>query len=131
MAIARITAELARLAAARAHRAATTLNAAARRRAEQAAEREEATHGQGRMRIARAPGPRTMAAAKPQPVFDRAKITAETKLDGKRLLSTSDPDLSMEGRRGPQGWTPATPDHQPRPHLDSANVIPPRTLNPM
>lgn len=29
-------------------------------------------------------------------VLDRAKITAEERLDGKYLLSTSDPDLSAE-----------------------------------
>ena len=36
-------------------------------------------------------------------------------------------------RRGRVGPHPAgrTPDHQPRPHLDSAKVIPPRALDPM
>ena len=29
------------------------------------------------------------------------------------------------------GLDPAIPDHQPRPHLDSADVIPPRALDPM
>lgn len=65
-------------------------------------------------------------------VIDRAKVTAEQRLDGKYLLSTSDPDLPAEdaprpraallarpaagpGRRTPHGTDPAPHRHRAQP----------------
>ena len=51
------------------------------------------------MRAARPPRPRPLAAPDRRPagcVIDRAKVAAEERLDGKYLLSTSDPDLTAE-----------------------------------
>jgi len=50
------------------------------------------------VRAAGAPRPGLLAAPDPVGalVLDRAKIAAEARLDGKYLLSTSDPDLSAE-----------------------------------
>ena len=101
-AVARITAELDRIAAARTRareqartrRAATTTSAAARRRAE----REEAAHVKAecalREHLALGRWLRQNPSGRLQ--LDRTKIAAEAKLDGKYLLSTSDPDLSAE-----------------------------------
>src|SRR5690349_16003084 len=85
------------LGGARTRRANQTMTATARRRAEQAAARRGRAP-QGRMRATRTPRARALAAPDPSGrlVLDRAKISAEAKLDGKYLLSTSDPDLSAE-----------------------------------
>jgi Transposase DDE domain len=105
-AIARITAELNRIAAARTRareqartrRAPTTTSAAAWRRAEQQAEREEAAHVKAECALREHPALGRWLRQTPSGrlQLDRAKISAEAKLDGKYLLSTSDPDLSAE-----------------------------------
>jgi transposase len=109
-AITRITAELDRITAARTRareqartrRAATTMTPAAtpaaRRRAEQAAERDEAAHVKAECALREHPALGRWLRQTPSGrlVLDRAKITAEARLDGKYLLSTSDPDLSAE-----------------------------------
>jgi transposase len=107
-AIARITTELDRITSARtrareavrARRAssATTTTAAARRKAEQQAKRDEAAHVKAECALREHPALGRWLRQTPSGrlVLDRAKITAEAKLDGKYLLSTSDPDLSAE-----------------------------------
>ena len=105
-AIARITAELDRITTARARareqartrRAAPTTTATARRRAEQAAERDEAAHVKAECALREHPALGRWLRQTPSGrlALDRAKIAAEARLDGKYLLSTSDPDLSAE-----------------------------------
>jgi transposase len=106
-AITRITTELDRITAARARarqqararRARTaTMTAAARRRAEQNTERDEAAHVKAECALREHPvlGRWLRQTPSGRLVLDRAKITAEARLDGKYLLSTSDPDLSAE-----------------------------------
>jgi transposase len=105
-AVARITAELDRIAAARTRareqartrRAATTTSAAAWRKAEQQAEREEAAHVKAECALREHPALGRWLRQTPSGrlQLDRTKVAAEAKLDGKYLLSTSDPDLSGE-----------------------------------
>ena len=105
-AVARITTQRDRIAAARTRareqartrRAATTTSAAARRRADQQAEREEAAHVKAECALREHPALGRWLRQNPSGrlQLDRTKIAAETKLDGKYLLSTSDPDLSAE-----------------------------------
>jgi transposase len=105
-AIARIRAELDRITAARTRareqartrRASATMSKTAWRRAEQAAEREEAAHVKAECALREHPALGRWLRQTPSGrlQLDRAKITAEAKLDGKYLLSTSDPDLSAE-----------------------------------
>jgi transposase len=105
-AIARITAELERIhrartrarEQARGRRAATAMTAAARRKAEQQADREEAAHLKAECALREHPALGRWLRQTPtgRLVLDRPKIAAEAKLDGKYLLSTSDPDLSAE-----------------------------------
>jgi transposase len=74
------------------------MSAAAWRRAEQQAEREESAHFKAECALREHPAVgrwlRQTSSGRRQ--LDRAKIAAEAKLDGKYLLSTSDPDLSAE-----------------------------------
>ncbi len=105
-AIVRITAELDRISAARTRareqartrRAATTTSTAAWRKAEAQAEREEAAHVKAECALREHPalGRWLRQTSSGRLQLDRAKIAAEAKLDGKYLLSTSDPDLSAE-----------------------------------
>jgi hypothetical protein len=105
-AIARIAGELDRITTARTRareqartrRATSTMTAAARRRAAQAAEREEAAHVKAECALREHPalGRWLRQTSSGRLQLDRAKITAEARLDGKYLLSTSDPDLSAE-----------------------------------
>jgi transposase len=111
-AITRITTELDRITTARtrareqartrrsAHSATTTATktAAARRKAEQQAERDEAAHLKAECALREHPALGRWLRQSPSGrlMLDRAKITAEARLDGKYLLSTSDPDLSAE-----------------------------------
>ena len=105
-AIARITTELDRITTTRARareqartrRAAPTTTATARRRAEQAAERDEAAHLKAECALREHPALGRWLRQTPSGrlTLDRAKIAAEARLDGKYLLSTSDPDLSAE-----------------------------------
>jgi hypothetical protein len=109
-AITRIRAELDRISLARTrareqarsrrtvNSAATTTSTAAWRRAEQQAEREEAAHVKAECALRKHPALGRWLRQTPSGrlQLDRAKITAEAKLDGKYLLSTSDPDLSAE-----------------------------------
>ena len=105
-AIARITAELDRITTARARareqartrRAAKDMTPAGRRHAEQAAERDEAAHVKAECALREHPALGRWLRQTPSGrlQLDRAKITAEARLDGKYLLSTSDPDLSAE-----------------------------------
>ena len=103
-AIARIRAELDRITTARARareQARTrraTATTAARRRAEQAAERDEAAHVKAECALREHPALGRWLRQTPSGrlQLDRAKITTEARLDGKYLLSTSDPDLSAE-----------------------------------
>jgi len=104
-AIARIRAELDRITTARTRageqartrRAAKDMTPAGRRRAEQA-ERDEAAHVKAECALREHPALGRWLRQTPSGrlVLDRAKITAEARLDGKYLLSTSDPDLSAE-----------------------------------
>jgi hypothetical protein len=92
-AVARITTELDRIAAARTRareqartrRAATTTSAAARRRADQQAEREEAAHVKAECALREHPALGRWLRQNPSGrlQLDRTKIAAETKLDGK------------------------------------------------
>jgi hypothetical protein len=98
-AIVRITAELDRIAAARARARARrgtgkALTTAVRRKAEQ----EEAGHVKAECALREHPALGRWLRQTPSGrlVLDRAKIAAEARLDGKYLLSTSDPDLSAE-----------------------------------
>ena len=107
-AIARITTELDRITAARTRArgqartrrmsSTTKMTASARRKAEQSAEREEAAHVKAECALREHPALGRWLRQTPSGrlVLDRAKITAEARLDGKYLLSTSDPDLSAE-----------------------------------
>jgi transposase len=103
-AIAQISAELDRISLARtrareqARTRRTTTSAAAWRRAEQQAEREEAAHVKAECALREHPALGRWLRQTPSGrlVLDRAKIANEAKLDGKYLLSTSDPDLSAE-----------------------------------
>jgi len=106
-AIARITAELDRITTARARareqararRAGSTArSAAARTKADRKAAAEEAAHVKAECALREHPALGRWLRQTPSGrlVLDRAKITAETRLDGKYLLSTSDPDLSAE-----------------------------------
>jgi transposase len=105
-AITRITTELDRISLARtrareqgrARRAATPTTAVARRKAQQQAERDEAAHVKAECALREHPALGRWLRQTPSGrlVLDRAKIAAEAKLDGKYLLSTSDPDLSAE-----------------------------------
>jgi transposase len=105
-AIARITTELDRIAAARTRardqartrRAATTMTAAARKKAERAAAQQEAAHVKAECALREHPALGRWLRQTPSGrlTLNRAKITAEARLDGKYLLSTSDPDLSAE-----------------------------------
>jgi transposase len=105
-AITRIRAELDRISAARSRsreqartrRATQDLTPAARRRAEQQAERDEAAHVKAECALREHPALGRWLRQTPtgRLQLDRTKITAEAKLDGKYLLSTSDPNLSAE-----------------------------------
>jgi transposase len=104
-AIARITAELDRISLARTRareqartRRAATTSTAAWRKAEAQAEREEAAHVKAECALREHPALGRWLRQTPSGrlQLDRAKITAEAKLDGKYLLSTSDPDLTAE-----------------------------------
>jgi transposase len=105
-AIARITAELDRISIARTRareqartrRATKDMTPAARRRAEQTAERDEAAHVKAECALREHPALGRWLRQTPSGrlQLDRAKIAAEVRLDGKYLLSTSDPDLSAE-----------------------------------
>jgi transposase len=105
-AISRIAAELDRITTARTRareqartrRAARDMTPAGRRRAEQTAERPEAAHVKAECALREHPALGRWLRQTPSGrlVLDRAKITAEARLDGKYLLSTSDPDLSAE-----------------------------------
>jgi hypothetical protein len=94
-ALTRIRDELARIAAARSRLATTkpTTAAAARRR-----ETELAGHTRAECALRDHPalGRWLRQAPSGRLVLDRAKVTAEARLDGKYLLVTSDPDLSAE-----------------------------------
>jgi hypothetical protein len=104
-AITRITAELDRITAtrarareqARAHRS-TTGSAAARKKAERQTEQDEAAHVRAECTLRDHPAlGRWLRQTPPgRLVLDKAKIAAEERLDGKYLLSTSDPDLPAE-----------------------------------
>ena len=106
-AIARITAELDRIAAARTRardraRAGRSTGpagtAAARQRAERQVQQEEAAHIKAECALREHPALGRWLRQTPtgRLVLDRAKIAAEARLDGKYLLSTSDPDLSAK-----------------------------------
>jgi transposase len=106
-AITRIRAELDRIATARtrareqarARRAeSAAMSAAARRKTERKAELDEAAHVKAECALREHPALGRWLRQTPSGrlVLDRAKITTEARLDGKYLLSTSDPDLSAE-----------------------------------
>ncbi|MBA3574530.1 MAG: IS1634 family transposase [Pseudonocardiales bacterium] len=105
-AITRITGELDRISRARTRardqartrRAAKDTTPAARRRAEQTAQRDEAAHLKAECALREHPALGRWLRQTPSGrlTLDRAKVTAEARLDGKYLLSTSDPDLSAE-----------------------------------
>ena len=106
-AIARITSELDRITTARTRAreqartrcaGAASMSATARRKAEHRAELDEAAHLKAECALREHPALGRWLRQTPSGrlVLDRAKITAEARLDGKYLLSTSDPDLSSE-----------------------------------
>jgi transposase len=105
-AITRITAELERITAARTRareqartpRTATAMTAAARRKAERKATQDEAAHVKAECALREHPALGRWLRQTPSGrlVLNKAKIAAEARLDGKYLLSTSDPDLSAE-----------------------------------
>jgi transposase len=105
-AIARITTELDRITTARTRareqartrRTATAMTAAARKKAERNAAQDEAAHVKAECALREHPALGRWLRQTPSGrlVLDKAKIAAETRLDGKYLLSTSDPDLSAE-----------------------------------
>jgi hypothetical protein len=74
------------------------MSATARRKAEHRAELDEAAHLKAECALREHPALGRWLRQTPSGrlVLDRAKITAEARLDGKYLLSTSDPDLSAE-----------------------------------
>ena len=90
-AIVRITAELDRIAKARTRQR-------TRKRTDRTAASEEAAHVRAECALRDHPalGRWLRQTASGRLALDRAKITAEARLDGKYLLSTSDPDLSAE-----------------------------------
>jgi hypothetical protein len=102
----RITAELERITAARARareqartrRGASAMTAAAPRKAECKAAQDEAAHVESECALREHPALGRWLRQTPSGrlVLDKAKIAAEARLDGKYLLSTSDPDLSAE-----------------------------------
>jgi hypothetical protein len=103
-ALARITSELDRIARARAtesgrpRKNTTTTSTAAGKRAERKAAAEEAAHLKTECALREHPALGRYLRQTPtgRLALDKAKIAAEAKLDGKYLLSTSDPDLSAE-----------------------------------
>jgi hypothetical protein len=104
-ALARIRGELDRIAAARARAAdqgsrknPTTTSTATGKRAERKAAAEEAAHLKAECALREHPALGRYLRQTPggRLALDKAKIAAEAKLDGKYLLSTSDPDLSAE-----------------------------------
>jgi|tagenome__1003787_1003787.scaffolds.fasta_scaffold20898147_1 hypothetical protein len=106
-ALERIRGELDRIAAARARARATdqgsrknptTTSTAAGKRAERKAAAEEAAHLKAECALREHPALGRYLRQTPggRLALDKAKIAAEAKLDGKYLLSTSDPDLSAE-----------------------------------
>jgi len=106
-AITRIRAELDRITTARARAreqtrarraASATISAAAGKKAERTAESDEAAHVKAECALREHPALGRWLRQSPSGrlVLDRTKITAEARLDGKYLLSTSDPDLSAE-----------------------------------
>jgi hypothetical protein len=104
-AIARISGELDRITAARARAAEqartgknTTATTSARRRAERRAAQDEAAHLKAECALREHPALGRYLRQTPggRLAIDRRKIAAEAKLDGKYLLSTSDPDLAAE-----------------------------------
>ena len=103
----RITAELDRITTARARAreqararraASAAMSAAARKKADHKADLDEAAHVKAECALREHPALGRWLRQTPSGrlVLDRAKITAEARLDGKYLLSTSDPDLSAE-----------------------------------
>lgn len=78
--------------------------AAARKKAERKAAQEEAAHVKAECALREHPalGRRLRQTGSGRLALDKAKITAEARLDGKYLLSTSDPDLSRRRRAGLQ-----------------------------
>lgn len=106
-ALARITTELDRISLARTRAreqararraAAAAMSAAVRKKAERKTEVDEAAHVKAECALREHPALGRWLRQTPSGrlALDRAKITAETRLDGKYLLSTSDPDLSAE-----------------------------------
>ena len=106
-AIARISAELERITTARTRAreqararrtASAAMSAAARTKADRKADLDEAAHVKAECALREHPALGRWLRQTPSGrlVLDRAKIAAETRLDGKYLLSTSDPDLSAE-----------------------------------
>jgi len=103
-ALERIRGELDRIAAARAtgsgraRKNTTTTSTAASNRAERRAAAEEAAHLKAECALREHPalGRYLRQTSTGRLALDKAKIAAEAKLDGKYLLSTSDPDLSAE-----------------------------------
>ena len=106
-AIARISAELDRITTARTRAreqararrtASAAMSAAARTKADRKADLDEAAHVKAECALREHPALGRWLRQTPSGrlVLDRAKIAAETRLDGKYLLSTSDPDLSAE-----------------------------------
>ena len=84
---------------ARARRAgAAAMSAAARKKADRKADLDEAAHVKAECALREHPALGRWLRQTPSGrlVLDRAKITAEARLDGKYLISTSDPDLSAE-----------------------------------
>jgi transposase len=106
-ALTRIRAELDRITTARArareqartrHAASATMSAAARKKAEHKTDLDEAAHVKAECALREHPALGRWLRQTPSGrlVLDKTKITAEARLDGKYLLSTSDPDLSAE-----------------------------------
>ncbi len=106
-AITRITTELDRITTARTRAreqartrraASAAMSAAARKKADRKADLDEAAHVKAECALREHPALGRWLRQTPSGrlVLDRAKITAEARLDGKYLLSTSDPDLSAE-----------------------------------
>ena len=106
-AISRITAELDRITTARARAreqararraASAAMSAAAHKKADHKADLDEAAHVKAECALREHPALGRWLRQTPSGrlVLDRTKIAAEARLDGKYLLSTSDPDLSAE-----------------------------------
>ena len=106
-AITRIRAELDRITTARARAreqararraGSAAVSAAARKKADGKAASDEAAHVTAECALREHPALGRWLRQTPSGrlVLDRAKVTAEARLDGKYLLSTSDPDLSAE-----------------------------------